>query len=284
MPADCDIYNQKLSDKQFAVIQQYIHNNCGIKLPETKKSMVEGRIRKRLKALGMSSYNEYIETAFDPTSEIFEHEQLALIDVITTNKTDFFREPNHFTFLTQDLLGKMERMGIGTSRCLNIWSSACSTGEEPYTMAMVLADYFGLDGNFRIYATDISYSVLEKAIKGIYSAEKAVEIPYEFKKKYLMRSKKPGSSLVRFIPEIRNKITFGRLNLMDNEYHLPVEMDIVFCRNVIIYFEHNTQHDIIRKICSNITSGGYLFLGHSESIHGMDLPLETVVPTVFLRV
>lgn len=284
MDADCNIYNLKLSDKQFAVIQKYIHDNCGIKLPETKKSMVEGRLRKRLKALGLSSYDEYIDTAFDTGSGMCDVEQMALIDVITTNKTDFFREPNHFNFMSGNLLAKMAEEGIGTSRCLNVWSSACSTGEEPYTLAMVLSEYFGLDGNFKVYATDISCTVLKKASMGIYSEEKSIEIPYDLKRKYLMRSKKPSSQAVRFIPELRSKISFGRRNLMDDSYRLPVKMDIVFCRNVIIYFEHNTQNDIIRKICSNINRGGYLFLGHSESVHGMDLPLETVVPTVFLKV
>ncbi|WP_277656078.1 CheR family methyltransferase [Seleniivibrio woodruffii] len=276
------IYCQKLTNAEFAQIQDYIQKNCGIRLPVTKKNMVEGRLRRRLKTLGMGSYSDYLSMVFEGEDHLAEREKLSLIDVITTNKTDFFREPKHFSYMNDVLLPQLEAEGAGTKRCLNVWSSACSTGEEPYTIAMVLAEYFGVDGNFRIFASDISYSVLERAINAVYTEEKAQDIPLGLKKKYLMRSKS-GNGLVRFKPEIREKVTFGRLNLMDNNYNLPVMMDMTFCRNVIIYFDTETQQNIINKICRYIMPGGNLFLGHSESVHGMNLPLEVIVPTIFRR-
>jgi len=280
---NCDIYSQKLSSDEFGIIQKYIQEKCGIRLPLTKKDMVEGRVRKRLKALSLSTYGEYIALVFNSADPGAEREQMNLIDTITTNKTDFFREPNHFEFLTDRLLPVLERTGLGSERTLNVWSSACSTGEEPYTLAMVLAEYFGPRGNFRVYASDISYSVLERAVKAVYTMDKAADIPDELKKKYMLRSKNNSSGLVRIKPELRQKVSFGRLNLMNDSYSLPVEMNVVFCRNVIIYFNHQTQYEIISKICRNIVQGGYLFLGHSESVHGMELPLNTVAPTVFCR-
>lgn len=244
--------------------------------------MVEGRLRKRLRYLGIGSYSEYISMVFNDTGGMADREIFNLIDVITTNKTDFFREPKHFNYLSDSLLPAFAADGAGTKRCLNVWSSACSTGEEPYTIAMVLAEHFGIDGNFRVYASDISYSVLRKAVDAVYTEEKAAEIPLTLKKKYLMRSKKQHG-LVRFRREIREKVTFGRLNLMNSEYSLPAVMDVTFCRNVIIYFDTATQEKIINKICRNTASGGFLFLGHSESVHGMDLPLDVMAPTIFKR-
>lgn len=281
----CSIYSQSLRADEFNTIRRYIQENCGIRLPENKKNMVEGRIRKRLKALGMTTYGEYIDYVFDMSNPVCGREQMELIDVITTNKTDFFREINHFNYLSSKVLNKYAAKGYGSTKCLNVWSSACSTGEEPYTMAMVLAEYFGIDGNYRVYATDINSSVLEKGRNAIYSADKTGDIPFELKKKYMLKSKNRVDIVMhRFRPEIREKVIFGRLNLMDADYCLPVEMDIVFCRNVIIYFDHNTQCEIIKKLCSNIPKGGYLFLGHSETVHGMELPLVTEAPTVFTKI
>ncbi len=281
MTDTCGLYSQTLKKDEFNAIRRYIHDHCGIRLPDNKKNMVEGRIRKRLKALGMSTYREYLEYVFDEANPVCDREQLELIDAITTNKTDFFREVNHFNYMSSTVLRKLSDKGIGINRTLNVWSSACSTGEEPYTIAMVLAEYFGIDGNFRIYATDINTAVLETARTAVYSRDKAEDIPYDLKKKYMLRSK--DRQRVRFIPAIREKVTFGRLNLMDSSYSLPAAMDIAFCRNVIIYFDHDTQYDIIRKICGNIIKGGYLFMGHSETVHGMDLPLKTEAPTVFVK-
>lgn len=281
--SDADIYGQKLTPDEFARIQVFIHDNCGIKLPVTKKNMVEGRLRKRLKTLGLGSYTEYLSLVFNDSYPAGDDEKLRLIDAITTNKTDFFREPNHFTYLSEKLLPALAEEGAGTKRCLNVWSSASSTGEEPYTLAMVLAEFFGLDGNFRIYASDINCTVLERAVAGIYRIDKAAAIPAGMKKKYLMRSK-TDATLVRIRPELRAKVSFFRLNLMDDAYRLPVAMDVSFCRNVIIYFDQRTQESIINKICLSTAVGGHVFLGHSESVHGMKIAARPVVPTILRRI
>lgn len=282
---DDTIYSQSLKREEFNEIRRYIETHCGIRLPENKKSMVEGRIRKRLKALNIGSYGEYLEYVFDNENPCCRREQLELINVITTNKTDFFREINHFNYLSAVVLKKLADSGYGGEKRLNVWSSACSTGEEPYTLAIVLAEYFGIDGNFRVFASDICETVLDKAKKAVFTSDKTSDIPYDLKRKYMLRSKDRHDGLFRVTPELRAKVTFGRLNLMDPDYNLPVPMDIIFCRNVIIYFEHDIQHAIIKKLCGNLVKGGYLFLGHSESVHGMDdLPLRTESPTIFTKI
>jgi len=282
MPVENNIFSQQLSPNEFAKLKSFIESSCGIKLSETKKNMVEGRLRKRVKALKLSSYKEYLDYVLEDSSS--DSEKIHLIDAITTNKTDFFREPNHFSLMTEKVLPFLSnKFGLGKSETLNVWSSACSTGEEPYTLAMVLSRFFGIDGNFNIFATDINTDVLQKAKKAIYTEEKASDIPYEYKKEYMLRSKNRADKLVRFRPEIRSKVKYGRNNLMDSQYILPVKVDIAFCRNVIIYFDTQTQEEILNKICSYIKPGGFLFMGHSESVHGMRLPIKNFAPTVYIR-
>jgi chemotaxis protein methyltransferase CheR len=274
------IFSQKLNKNDFTKLKNFIENQCGIKLSENKKNMVEGRLRKRIRALGMSGYHEYLDYVFTTGCE---EEQMHLVDVITTNKTDFFREINHFNMLSNKVLPYFASKGMGSSYTLNVWSSASSTGEEPYTLAMVLAEYFGVDGNFTVYATDINTNVLQTGKKAVYTAEKAEDIPFDYKKKYMMRSVDRTKKLVRFKPEIRDKVKFARNNLKEEQYVIPCKMDIIFCRNVIIYFDQPTQETILRRICSYLKPGGFLFMGHSESIHGIELPITTYAPTVYTR-
>lgn len=282
MPDD-NIFSQQLSSKDFRLLKEFIDESVGIKLSETKKNMVEGRLRKRIKVLGMSSYSQYLDYVFNEDED--DVEKTHLIDVITTNKTDFFREPNHFALLENNILPQLSQIhGLGVTTPLNVWSSASSTGEEPYTLAMVLSEFYGTNGRFTVYATDINTQVLEIGQKAVYTEEKAKDIPYEYKKKYLLRSKDRNQKLVRFRPEIRQKVKFGRNNLKADKYILPGKMDIAFCRNVIIYFEPPTQEAILQKICSYLKPGGFLFMGHSESVHGMTLPIKNYAPTVYVRV
>lgn len=283
MQAEGNLFSQSLSVKEFKMLKEFIENSCGIKLTDTKKSMVEGRLRKRIRALGLTGYGEYLDFVFSKEED--DAEYVHLIDVITTNKTDFFREPAHFNLLTKDILPDFsQRLGLGTSETLNVWSSASSTGEEPYTLAMVLSEFFGAKGNFRVYATDISTRVLQTGHRAVYTEEKAKDIPYDLKKKYLLKSKNRHDQLVRFRPEIRGKVKFGRNNLKGDSYILPCKMDIIFCRNVIIYFDAPTQEAILNKICSYLKPGGFLFMGHSESVHSMpSLPISSYAPTVYKR-
>ena len=209
-----------------------------------------------------------------------EREITALIDVITTNKTDFFREPGHFEFLTGVALPSL---AAGSSRPLNVWSAGCSSGEEPYTLAIVLSEYAQEHPGFQfsILATDISTRVLEKARLGVYDIGTIAPIPAEAKRKYLLKSRDRNKPRARVAPEIRARVAFQRLNLMDAEFGLANPMDVIFCRNVVIYFDKTTQEQLIRKFARNLRPRGYLFMGHSETLHGFDVPLAQVAPTVY---
>lgn len=274
-----------LSNTDFLRLSELIHGLCGIRLPFAKKLMLEGRLRKRLRALGIASFERYRDYLF--SSQGFEEERVHMIDAVTTNKTDFFREPEHFDCLLQrvlpDLVG---RFGLGTRKRLNVWSAGCSSGEEPYTLAMVLSEFAqACPGfHFSILATDISTAALEKAKSGIYEQARVEPIPMVLRKKYLLRSKDRDRGLVRIAPELRALVQFERLNLMDEDYGIDEPMEIIFFRNVAIYFDRPTQEALGRRLTRLLSSGGYLFVGHSESLHGMNLPLLQTAATVHRKV
>jgi len=211
-------------------------------------------------------------------------EVVHMIDVVSTNKTDFFREPAHFSFITQYILPEFVKQSPA-NRFFRAWSAGCSSGEEPYTLAMVLSEFIlqypAFD--FSIYATDISSRILQKAVTAIYADERVDVVPMNMKKKYLLKSKDATKKTVRIVPTLRNKVTFNRLNFMDTSYDSPNNFDLVMCRNVLIYFDRETQEKVINRLCVKLKKGGYFMLGHSESIMNLDVPLEQIKPTVFRR-
>jgi len=250
-------------------------------MPVPKRIMLEVRLKKRLRALGLESYEEYCDYLFSPAG--MEKERVFMINVVTTNKTDFFREPKHFEYLVQTALPELMRLyGIGMRR---LWSAGCSTGEEPYTLAMVLSEFAARTPgfNFTLLATDISTAVLEKAVRGIYKEERIDTVPFECKRKYFMRSKDKEKRLVRIVPEVRSLVKFRRLNFIDHDFGMRELQDIIFCRNVIIYFERLTQEKVLKRLCKHLIPGGYLFMGHSESLSSLNLPLVTVGPMVYRK-
>jgi chemotaxis protein methyltransferase CheR len=259
----------------------FIIDQYGLKLGPQKKSLLEGRIRKRLKTLGIPSFKEYCDFLFSPKG--LESETQLLAHVVTTHKTDFFREPAHFTYLTQNVLPGLAK--AQQREHLRAWSAGCSTGEEPYTLAMVLMDYAetnpGLD--FSILATDLSGTVIEKAWKGIYDQEDIEPIPMGIRKKYLMRGKDPSQSLYRVAPSLRSRIVFRTLNLMDDAYGIDEDFTVIFCRNVLIYFDRPTQEKLINRFARHLKRGGYLFLGHSETISGLDTPFAYEAATIYRK-
>jgi chemotaxis protein methyltransferase CheR len=278
------IFSVQMSDKDFMRLSKFIRDSCGIKLPPAKKTMLEGRLRKRLRALGIESFESYCEFLFSPGGSQSEHIQM--IDAVTTNKTDFFREPDHFDYLFERVLPELVRLhGVGARKKLNVWSAACSTGEESYTLAMVLSEFAkGFPGfSFSILATDISTAVLEKARSGIYEHDRVIPIPMMLRKKYLLKSREKDKGLVRIAPELRNSVRFERLNFLEEEYGIEEPMAIVFCRNVLIYFDRPTQEKLVNRLSQHLISGGYLFVGHSESLHGMDLPLVQTATTIYRK-
>lgn len=278
------LFSKGLSDGDFAKLSRLIYDTCGIKMPPHKKSMLEARLRRRLRILGLKSFEAYCDYLFGHGG--MEQELVSLIDVVTTNKTDFFREAAHFDYLVDRTLPELiAQYGAGLDRPLRIWSAGCSTGEEPYTLAMVLSDFArSYDGfRFSILATDISTQVLERASQGIYGIDKIVTVPAEMKKRYLMRSRDPASKVVRIVPELRSLITFRRLNFMEEHFGLNETFDIIFCRNVIIYFDRPTQQTLLQRFCEHLGPERYVFMGHSETLHGMNLPLVQKAPSVYRK-
>lgn len=271
-----------LSPKLFETLSRFITAELGIKMPPSKRTMLQSRLQKRLRQLRLDSFEAYHAYVF--SKEGREQELQHLLDVVTTNKTDFFREPRHFEVLTAtalpDLIG---RTGAGVRRPLKLWSAGCSTGAEAYTLTMVLSEYAErVPGfTFQILATDICTRVLERGRQAIYEEREAAPIPLALKKKYLLRSKDRQQPRVRLVPPLRRRVAFQRLNLMDPDYGRPREMDIIFCRNVIIYFDRPTQEAVLSRLCRCLKPGGYLFMGHSETLNGFQLPLRQIATTVY---
>lgn len=270
----------RLTLPEFQKLSRLVYDQCGINLSESKKIMLESRLTKRLRILNMSSFKDYIQ--YLGTSQGIQNELVHMIDVVSTNKTDFFREPHHFDFLQQTILPQFIKEG---KRKINIWSAACSSGEEPYTLAMVLQDFARLNNGFdySIFGTDISTEVLQKASLAIYPLARAVDIPLAYKQKYLLKSKDDQKPTVRIVPELRKKVHFERINFMDAV--LPVEemFDVIFCRNVLIYFDRKTQQDVVLKLTTKLKKGGHLFIGHSESLYQLNLPITQIKPTIYVK-
>ena len=273
-----------LSQRDFDALAQFIGARSGIRMPPAKKAMVEGRLRGRVRALGFPDIRAYCKYLFHEDG--LAHEADAIIDAVTTNKTDFFREIEHFHFLSQTVLPRLTAEGQFAGETLRVWSCAASTGAEAYSLAMTLADFAIRTRclRFSVLATDICADVLETGANGIYPEALIAPVPATMRPLYLMRSIDRAAALVRIVPELRAQVRFARLNLIETDYRLPYPVQIAFCRNVLIYFDKEIQQRVLARICESIVPGGYLFVGHSETIAGFALPLRQVAPTVFERV
>lgn len=278
-----DIYKATLSNDDFKRLSTFIYKEYGIKMPEVKRTMLQSRLHKRLRELNMTNYKDYVDYVFSKEGQ--DNEVIHMIDVVSTNKTDFFREPVHFDFLHSTVLPELLRSDR-PNRLIKLWSAGCSSGEEPYTLAMSMSDYMiehpGFD--YSILATDISTRILKSAVEAIYKENRVEMLPIQIKKRYLLRSKDRTNPTVRIIPELRRRVTFQRLNFMDNSYNVPDNMDIIFCRNVLIYFDRDTQEKVINKLCTKLKPDGFFFLGHSESITNFNVPLRQLKPTIFRKI
>ncbi|MDR3467108.1 MAG: protein-glutamate O-methyltransferase [Xanthobacteraceae bacterium] len=276
--------SDRLTLQEFQRLAKFIHDYSGIKMPPSKLTMVEGRLRKRVRALKLASLAEYCDYLFEKDG--LEAEEIHLIDVVTTNKTEFFREPEHFRILADDLLpGIVASRRVSSRAPIKIWSAAASTGAEAYTIAMVLAEFVGGQRDLPsvIFATDICTDVLQTAQRGIFPSEMLAPVAPELQARYVMRARDRRSDLARIVPELRALVRFGRLNLMNQPYPLDRDMDVVFCRNILIYFDKPTQLKVLSGLCDHIRPGGHLILGHSETLSGLDLPVRPVRNTVFRR-
>jgi chemotaxis protein methyltransferase CheR len=269
-----------ISSANFARVADYIQTHTGIKMPKSKIHLIEGRLVRRVRDSQFASIDEYCDHVL--SDEAGEDDLRDFINALTTNKTDFFREPGHFDYLRDTILPRLRAERRRVIRC---WSAAASSGMEAYTLAMVLAD--GLDDardpDFAILATDIDTQVLEEARRGVYPLAALAPVPQAMRARYVAKAVDPRRKEARIIAPLRSKISFGRLNLMDPHYDVGEPMDVIFCRNVLIYFEKATQAQVIERLCQCLRPGGHLILGHSESINGLNVPLTTVSNTVFQK-
>jgi chemotaxis protein methyltransferase CheR len=272
-----------LSERAFRRFSDCIMARLGIKMAPGKQPMLQSRLQRRLRELQLESFDAYQELLFSLPDE---HEEWThFINAVTTNKTDFFREPRHYDYLRQVALPDRERQRVGVTDPLSIWCAGCSTGEEAYSLSMVLAEYGSQRQSFefRILATDISTRVLEVARRAVYDEARIEPVPLDWRRKYLLRSRDPQQRRVRIVPELRAHVSFGRLNFMEDNYGLNRTCDIIFFRNVMIYFDRTTQESVLRRMCRYLASGGYLFVGHSETLTGLDVPLRPVSTSVYRR-
>lgn len=282
-PFSSPILKHNMTDEDFSRLSSFVYNELGIKMPYPKKVMLQCRLQKRVNDLRLSSFTEYLEFVFSKEGQ--EEEMIKMIDLVTTNKTDFFREPSHFDYLRDIVLPELIE-SRPSRKTIRIWSAACSSGEEPYTIAIVLMDFLEKypEADFEILGTDISMRILQRAALAIYTEDRVAGIPLEMKRKYFLRSKTPAEKTVRLIPEIRAKVSFQRMNLMDSYYDVDKDFDIIFCRNVLIYFDRPSQQSVINKLATSLRPDGHFFLGHSESITNMKVPLRQIKPTIFRKI
>ncbi len=271
---------EQLSAENFQRLAKFIQDYSGIKMPAQKRTMLEGRLRRRMRTIRLDDVNAYCHYLFEEDG--MDSEVIHLIDAVTTNKTEFFREPAHFDFMVAKALPALAAKG---KREIKIWSAACSTGAEPYTIAMILDEFCasqrGVD--YSILCTDICTEVLKQAIAGRFPEQMIEPVSMPRRKRHLMRAREATRNEVRIKPHLRGKLAFARLNLMDEAYPVETGMDIIFCRNILIYFDKPTQAQVLTRLCGHLAPGGYLFLGHSESIVGIDLPIVQIANTFFQK-
>ena len=266
-----------LTDKEFAQFQSLIYQQVGISLDTPKKTLLVSRLGKRLRELELTSYQAYYDCI---SGEGGEEELTQLLDLISTNKTDFFREPIHFDFLREQVIPEVQ-----DTRKLRVWSSASSSGEEPYTIAMTLCDAIPARNQWdiKILASDISTRVLSKAASGIYEEERVGQLPQDLVRRHFLRGKGAQAGKLKIRPNLAQMITFRRINLMDPSFPIRTPLDVIFCRNVMIYFDRLTQTTLIEKFYRYLRPGGYLFIGHSESLQWIDHQFTYLRPTIYQK-
>ena len=249
------------TSRDFERVRKLIYAHAGISLSDSKQELVYSRLSRRLRATGIRTFSEYL--ALLESNDAAEWE--AFTNSLTTNLTSFFREPHHFPVLAEHL------RSIQGKHPISLWCSAASTGEEPYTMAMTVMDTLGRDAaNVSIIATDLDTKVLETAKEGVYPEERVSKLDPELVKRFFLRGTGDHAGFVRVRPELRNMITFRQINLLHNDWQIRPPLDVIFCRNVMIYFDKQTQLDILKKFVPLLRSNGLLFAGHSESFHQAD--------------
>jgi len=277
------IGQHQLSMEEFDLIRKLVYDRFGIHLNEQKKSLVVERLQKTLRAGQFESFRAYYDYVMRDRSG---KALLELVDRISTNHTHFFREKDHFVFMQTTWLPALKKAAqtAGKKKDVRIWSAGCSSGEEPYTIAMLLADQFEMDGSgwdIGILATDISTTVLEKAQSGLYSDTQLEQVPDVFKRKFF---RPDGECLYTVTPAIKELVMFRRLNLMNKEYPFKGQFQIIFCRNVMIYFDEPVRNELLQRYHRYLEPDGYLFIGHSESIGRDNKYFRFIRPAIYQKI
>jgi chemotaxis protein methyltransferase CheR len=275
--------DRSLSPKEYQTVKSLIYQYAGIALTDFKQVMVQGRLNKRMRKLAIDSYGEYLDYLQDPLNAA---EITQFINVLTTNKTDFFRESHHFEFLAKTAFPVLEKRAEATGeKRIRIWCSASSTGEEPYTLAMSVREYFGAayGWDVKILASDIDTEVLKAAEAGVYHPDRVSELDPGLLKKYFDRAAKSPDAEYVAKPTLKELLTFRRLNLHDSQWPINTVFDIIFCRNVMIYFDAPSQTRIISHFGEYLRKDGYLMIGHSESIYGLSDLFTLMGDTVYRK-
>jgi chemotaxis protein methyltransferase CheR len=272
-----------LTDREFSLFQRLIHRETGIFLPEVKKALVVSRLSRRLRTLGLTSFGAY----FDVVEQDRDGEKTVMLDNICTNETRFFREPRQFEFLENEVLPAWKtRAEAGQMpKRIRVWSAACSTGEEPYSLAMLLRTHFPAESgwNIEILASDLSTKVLATAREGVWPVQRMEEIPPAYLRAYMLRGVRSEEGKIRAQANIRSLIEFRRLNLNEEQYPVDGPFDLIFCRNVLIYFNRETKAAVVNRLAHHLAPTGLLFLGHSETLHGAAHALRHAGPTAYGR-
>lgn len=265
----------------FSKFQQLIYREAGIWLAIHKHALLTGRLARRLRLLGLKNMQEYYQLVTLPDQQ---HERAVMIDCITTNETHFFREPRHFDYLERQVFPRWQQEAAACERPtrLRVWSAGCSSGEEPYSLAMLLLKNFpeSKGWDIEVLGTDISTRVLEKARAATYPIEKAKDIPAEHLRAYMLKGRGDHKGVMKVSPELHRVVRFARVNLHADSYPILGPFDLIFCRNVLIYFDHESKTKVIAGILRHLSASGLLFVGHSEHLGAIAPNLRTVAPTI----
>lgn len=270
-------YGIELSDQDFKKFQKKIYELSGIHMSDVKKALIAGRLLKRLRHYNLKSYGDYYKMIDNPANKI---ELQVMVNLLTTNVTSFFRESQHFDYLTQVLLPEFKNSN--SRETFRVWSAASSSGEEPYTLAMVLSEFFGATGNWEILGSDINETMLQNAQEAVYSMDKNQGIPPLLFKKYCKVVKKDEEEFFHIDENLKRRVKFQKVNLIQS-YPALGSFDLIMVRNVLIYFDVPTKQKIIADLSQFLKKDGYLFVGHSESLETLKHGLKLVKPTVYKR-
>ena len=275
--------HKPLTDEEFDLLRKFIYEHTGISLADHKRALVYSRLARRLRFHGMNSYGKYYELLIDGDPD--GNELGEMISAITTNKTDFYRENHHFDFLAEQIIPSIKQQAIATNdRKIRIWSAASSTGQEPYTIAMTLLDTLDNVNNWdaKILATDIDTNVLAYAESGVYNQDQSEQLPEDKLQRYFRKSRGDQEGLIMAKPVLKSLIAFRQLNLLSEPWPIRGPFDVIFCRNVIIYFDRPTQQRLITRLSQLLKPEGYLMLGHSEALHSIEHKLEHLGKNIYV--